>query len=80
MHEIRKEDVDQHTKNFPISVIAVRVAWILNMKEGKEFLWSIYNSGNMNYYKISCVFLIVEFLFTRFKNFLLKWLMSAYII
>jgi hypothetical protein len=32
------------------------------MKEGKEFLWSIYNSGNINYYTISCVFLIVEFL------------------
>lgn len=26
------------------------------------------------------MFLIVEFLFTRFKSFLLKWLMSAYII
>ena len=80
MGEVSKEDSSQSTKNYPIKCIAVRVAWILNMKEGKEFLWSIYYNENFSYYKIPAVILIIEFLYTRFKNFLLKWLMSAYII
>jgi hypothetical protein len=80
MGEIRKEDVNQSTKNFPVSVIAVRVAWILNMKEGREFLWSIYLNENFSYYRIPSIFLIIEFLYSKFKNFLLKWLMSAYIV
>ena len=80
MGEVSKDSATKETKNFPISVIAVRVAWILNMKEGKEFLWSIYLNENYAYYKIHSVILIIEFLYTRFKNFLLKWLMTAYII
>ena len=31
-------------KSYPVDMLAVRVAWILNMKEGKEFLQSIYKS------------------------------------
>ena len=80
MKEVTKEAANSETKNFPISVIAMRVAWILNMKEGNEFLWSIYLNENFAYYKIPAIILVIEFLYTRFKNFLLKWLMSAYIL
>lgn len=67
-------------KSYPVDMLAVRVAWILNMKEGKDFLWSIYNNENYQYYTIPSVILIIEFLYTKFKNFLLTWLMSAYIL
>ena len=67
-------------KSYPVKTIALRIAWILDQPEGKQFLWSIYNNHNLNYYKIPSVYLIVEFLYSKYKSILLKWLLPAFIL
>jgi hypothetical protein len=34
-------------KSYPVQIVALRIAWILEQKEGKEFLWAIYNNQNL---------------------------------
>jgi hypothetical protein len=34
-------------KSFPVQVVALRIAWILEQQEGKDFLWAIYNNENL---------------------------------
>jgi hypothetical protein len=58
----------------------LRIAWILDLPEGRRFLWSIYKNENLNYYSIPSVYLIVEFMYNSYKTILLKWLMPAFII
>jgi len=60
--------------------VALRVAWIINNDAGIEFLSSIYTNENLEYYKIPSVFMIVEFLYDKFKNILLRQLLPAFVI
>jgi hypothetical protein len=66
--------------SYPVKTVAIRVAWILDQPEGVAFLWSIYKNENLNYYKIPTVYLIVEFLYNKYKNILLQWLMPTFIV
>ena len=34
-------------KSYPVQVVAIRIAWILEQKEGKQFLQAIYNNENL---------------------------------
>jgi len=67
-------------KSYPVKTVAIRVAWILDQPEGRAFLWSVYKNENLNYYKIPTIYLIVEFMYNKYKNILLKWLMPAFIL
>lgn len=67
-------------KSFPVKVVALRVAWIVNKSEGKEFLQSIYMNENLEYYKIPSVYMIVEFMYGKYKNILLRQLLPAFVL
>jgi hypothetical protein len=67
-------------KSYPVKTVAIRIAWILDQPEGVAFLWSIYKNENLSYYKIPTVYLIVEFLYNKYKNILLQWLMPTFIV
>ena len=63
-----------------MKTVAIRIAWILDQPEGVAFLWSIYKNENLSYYKIPTVYLIVEFLYNKYKNILPQWLMPTFIV
>ena len=67
-------------KSYPVQIVALRIAWILEQKEGKEFLWAIYNNQNLQYYKIPTVYLVVEFLYYKYKSVLLNQLLPAFLL
>jgi hypothetical protein len=67
-------------KSYPVQVVAIRIAWILEQKEGKQFLQAIYNNENLQYYKIPTVYLVVEFLYRKYKGLLLKQLLPAFLL
>ena len=67
-------------KSYPVQVVAIRIARILEQKEGKEFLQAIYNNENLQYYKIPTVYLVVEFLYRKYKGVLLNFLLPAFLL
>ena len=72
MNEEINEDDDCEKQNFttikkPVKIQAVKIDWILS-PEGKTFLVSILNNQNLDYYSISSLQMIIEFLFTNYKK------------
>lgn len=57
---------------------ALRVDWIINTKEGKDFLQNILLTGNLDFFKIDTIQYITEFLFLRFKYVIIFLLLPIY--
>ena len=64
---------------YPIKMTGLRVGWIINEPEGKEFLQAILQLDNLELYKIESLQMIIEFLFLKFKFFILAFIFPLYI-
>ena len=65
------DDLDENKPSInlkrPVDIQAVQIDWILS-DEGKRFLMSILNNQNLDYYSISSLQMIIEFLFSNYKR------------
>lgn len=57
----------------------LRVGWIINEPEGKEFLQAILRLDNLELYKIESLQMIIEFLFLKFKFIILAIIFPLYL-
>ena len=55
----------------PVDIQAVQIDWVFS-NEGKRFLVSILNNQNLDYYSISSLQMIIEFLFSNYKKIILS--------
>lgn len=60
-------------------VCAFRFAWLLLNPEGKLFLESIFKNENLLYYRMPTMQMIIEFLYLKYKDVLLKKLLPAFV-
>ena len=61
MNEMPKEN------SHPVRLCALRVDWIINSDEGRNFMQNILFSGNLDFFNIDTLQYLVEFLFQKFK-------------
>ena len=59
-------------------MMAFRFAWLLLNPEGKLFLESIFKNENLVYYRMPTMQMIIEFLYLKYKDVLLKKLLPAF--
>jgi hypothetical protein len=75
MDEELNNDIDNNKSNIklkrPVDIQAVQIDWVLSA-EGKRFLVSILNNQNLDYYSISSLQMIIEFLFSNYKRQILQ--------
>ena len=53
--------------NYPVKVVALRIAWILT-DDGKKFLEAVLNSSDLNIYTNKTMVVTIEFLYQYFRN------------
>jgi len=76
------------SESYPVKMCALRVDWIFNNsvkgpngeKLGKEFLQAIMDTGNMEYFNIQAVQMIIEFLYVTFKGKLLNLIVKQFML
>lgn len=66
-------------KSYPIKMTSLRVGWIINEPEGKEFLQAILQLDNLELYKMESLQMIIEFLFLKFKLIILAIIFPLYL-
>lgn len=64
----------------PVEVLSLKIGWIINTPEGKEFLQAILMRENLDYYEIKSVQIIIEFLYQKSKALLLNYLLPLYLL
>ena len=62
---------DDDGTSFPVKIIGVRLEWIIKEPEGHIFLKTIYESEDMDLYKIPTFQCIIEYLYSKYKKVLL---------
>lgn len=70
----------QPIKNFPVSIWAFKVQWILNTDEGKYFLEKILKSEKIELYDIPAIEVIIEFLYMHYKRVVMIYRLPIYIL
>ena len=70
--EYIKENMhDEKGTSFPVKIMGVRLEWIIKEPEGLGFLKTIYESEDMDLYKIPTLQCIIEYLYSEFRSGLL---------
>ena len=67
-----KEEKGNGNTNYPVEVKALKIRWLIRSHYGKKFLTSILNNDNMEMYNIITLRMIIEYFYTKYKNFLFK--------
>jgi hypothetical protein len=67
-------------KNYPVSVWALKVEWILNDADGKELLQAILNSENHDLFECEPIVCTVEFLFKHYRKVVLRLRLPFYLL
>lgn len=62
-----------------MNIVSLRVGWIINEPEGKEFFKEILGSDNIQLYNIKSLQIIIEFLFSRYKVIIFLLVLPLYI-
>jgi len=73
------EDYNDFYTNFPVKMAALRVDWIIT-KKGKKFLQAICNSENQEIFNTPTILVIIEFLYFKHRNQVLRESLPFYII
>ena len=67
-----------YSNSYPVRIIALRIEWMIYdpvtksmSKEGHKLLLKILRSNDLEYFQIESLQLIIEFLYTKIKWFLL---------
>ena len=78
--EFIKENMhDEKGTSFPVKIIGVRLEWIIKEAEGHIFLKTIYESEDMDLYKIPTLQCIIEYLYSKYKKVLLWTVIPQFI-
>ena len=67
-------------KVHPVEVLSLKIGWIVNTPEGKEFLQAILMGERLDYYEIKSLQIIIEYLYQKSKSLLLKYLLPLYLL
>jgi len=65
--EMDEDKANPEYSSYPVSVVALRIGWMVNEDYGKKLLQAIVASGDLELYDISTVQMITEFLYQKFK-------------
>ena len=71
---------DKNNKSFPVSVVAMRIDWILNEPEGIKFLFAILDSDNLDLYEVPSLQMLIEYLFLKYKFVIIKDQLPLYLL
>jgi hypothetical protein len=79
--EVFKEDVkNQSYKAYPVEVFALKIDWIVSTPAGKEFLSALSQSENLDFFDITTLQIIIEFLYAKSKRIMLYVFLPLYLI
>ena len=67
------------TNTYPVKIVSLRIGWILREPVGRKFLDEVLSSENLDFYKHKTLKMLIKFLYNRFKNELLFYLLPLYI-
>lgn len=70
---------DSSQKSYPVKVVAMRIDWFLVTPAGKKFLNAILHYKNLEYYRITTIQMIIEYLFSKFKSVILFAMLPLYL-
>ena len=74
-----KEMAEKPKENsHPVMLSALRVDWLINSDEGRDFLQNILLTGNLDFFNIDTIQYVVEFLFQKFKLVILFLLLPIF--
>lgn len=65
--------------SYSVKVVALRVGWMLNHKNGQRFLEAVLNSESMELYQVKTVKLLIEFLYHKYRSVLLNKVLPVFI-
>ena len=71
-------DTEKQLRSYPVSIISVKVGWLVNEPQGKDFLIEILNTPNMDIYKIESLIVIIEYLFMKYKGVIFVLVLPIY--
>ena len=80
--ELNMKEIDENVASncFPVRVVALNCGWILNQETGYKFLRGMLMSEDLDYYEISKIQMLIEFLYQRFKLIIYCTLLPLYLI
>lgn len=61
------EDKFADYNSYPVKVVCVEVGWVLNSDDGYRFLQCVNTTESLDLFETSCVSIIVEYLYGKFK-------------
>ena len=73
------QDISVDASTYPVFLVSLRVGWMLQTEYGKEYLNEILHSEDLEFYRVKTIKMLIEFLYQRFKNTLVKYLLPLYI-
>lgn len=71
---------DKSNKSYPVSVVAMRIDYILNLPEGRLFLKAIHESDNLELYEETSLQMLIEYLFQKQKVIVMYVLCPAHVL
>ena len=71
-------DTEKQLRSYPVSIISVKVGWLVNEPQGKDFLIEILNTPNMDIYKIESLIVIIEYLIMKYKGIIFVLVLPIY--
>lgn len=76
-----KEDKENPKfKAYPVEVIALKIDWIVSTQQGKEFLQALNQSENLDFFEITTLQIIIEYLYSKSKIIMLYVFLPLYLI
>lgn len=73
------KDLDPNFTSYPVKVQALNIEWIVE-PEGKSFLLSILNSGNVDLYQVPYIQIVIAFLYKEHRIKILQNVIPMYIL
>jgi len=74
------EDLNNNSYNsYPVKIVGLEIGWLINDDWGKKFLASVLSSENLDLYEIDSIVILVEWLYSKYRNKALKRRIPAYI-
>jgi len=76
------KEIDENLSSncFPVKIVALNCGWILNKNEGYNFLRGMLMSEDLEYYDITTIQMLIEFLYQKFKYIIMWTLIPLYML
>ena len=70
---------NEYYKNYPVTVMAFKIDWVLQDEAGTKFLQNVLNSEKLELYENRTILVIIEFLYKHYRSVILKYRLPVYI-